>query len=205
MLRNAGIGDAIAAARPGVVAALAAQFRNLDLAEDGFADASEIALARFVDSPAPVNLPGWLLVVARRRIIDQLRRSARHAAIVAELDSDDPAEPAVEDEAIADERLRLIFICCHPAIAPDTCAALTLRVVCGVPTERIAAAFLMAEPAMYQRLSRAKAKIAAAQVPFETPPPQHWHERLGAVLATLEIAYALAYQDAASSEATAQL
>jgi RNA polymerase sigma-70 factor (ECF subfamily) len=109
------------------------------------------------------------------------------------------------DEQIPDERLRLIFICCHPAIAADARAALTLRVVCGVPTERIAAAFLMAVPAMYQRLTRAKAKIRAAGVPFETPPPHLWDERLQSVLATLEIAYALAFQDAAGSEPTADL
>jgi RNA polymerase sigma-70 factor (ECF subfamily) len=101
------------------------------------------------------------------------------------------------EDPIPDERLRLIFVCCHPAIAPDSRAALTLKVVCGLSTERLARAFLMAEPAMLQRITRAKAKIAAAGVPFEVPGPAAWPERLEAVLATLEIAYAQAYEDAA--------
>lgn len=204
-----GLGDAIIAARPAVVAALAAYFRDLDLAEDGFADATELAMRHFADSLPPANMAGWLHVAARRRIIDKLRRDARQARLVATHEPEQEAEGmddiALFDEHIPDERLRLIFICGHPAIAPDARAALTLRVVCGVPTEQIAAAFLMAVPAMYQRLTRAKAKIREAKVPFETPPPHLWGERLQAVLATLEIGYALAYQDAAGSEPTADL
>ncbi|WP_439469197.1 RNA polymerase sigma factor [Blastomonas fulva] len=204
-----GAGAAIIAARPVVVAALAARFRDLDLAEDGFADASELALRQFSDDPLPANMAAWLHVAARRRIIDRLRRDARLAKLVASQSASEAfvaAEPELlPGEPIPDERLRLIFICCHPAIAPDARAALTLRVVCGVSTERIAAAFLMAVPAMYQRLTRAKAKIREAQVPFETPEPHLWGERMAAVLATLEIGYALAYQDAGSSEPTADL
>ena len=101
------------------------------------------------------------------------------------------------DEPIPDERLRLIFVCCHPAIAPDARAALTLKVVCGLSTERLARAFLVAEPAMLQRITRAKRKIRDAGVPFEVPGREAWPERLEAVLATLEIAYAQAYEDAA--------
>lgn len=204
-----GAGGAIIAARPAVVAALAARFRDLDLAEDGFADAAELALRQFADLPLPANMAGWLHVAARRRIIDRLRRDARLARIAEQSGPETEAEDmdviALFDEQIPDERLRLIFICCHPAIAPDARAALTLRIVCGVATERIAAAFLMATPAMYQRLTRAKAKIREARVPFETPPQHLWGERMAAVLATLEIGYALAYQDAAGSEPTADL
>ncbi|WAC22422.1 RNA polymerase sigma factor [Blastomonas sp. SL216] len=204
-----GLGAAIIAARPVIVAALAARFRDLDLAEDGFADAAELAMRHFAAAPLPANLPGWLHVAGRRRIIDRLRRDARLARIIAEQpDAPEGAEMDVIslfDAQIPDERLRLIFICCHPAIAPEARAALTLRTVCGVPTERIAAAFLMAGPAMFQRLTRAKAKIREAGVPFETPPPHLWSERLQSVLATLEIAYALAFQDAAGSEPTADL
>lgn len=203
------LGAAIVAARPAVVAALAARFRDLDLAEDGFADAAELAMRTFADAPLPANMAGWLHVTARRRIIDRLRRDTRLARLMAdqgpEEEAEDMAVISVFDQQIPDERLRLIFICCHPAIAPDARAALTLRIVCGVATERIAAAFLMAVPAMYQRLTRAKAKIREARVPFEVPPPHLWGERLAAVLATLEIGYALAYQDAASSEPTADL
>lgn len=209
MSNPGGLGAAIVAARPAVVAALAARFRDLDLAEDGFADAAELAMRTFADAPSPANMAGWLHVAAGRRIIDRLRRDARLARLMAdqgpEEEAEDMAVISLFDQQIPDERLRLIFICCHPAIAPDARAALTLRIVCGVATERIAAAFLMAVPAMYQRLTRAKAKIREARVPFEVPPPHLWGERLAAVLATLEIGYALAYQDAASSEPTADL
>lgn len=208
-MTSAGLGAAIIAARPAVVAALAARFRDLDLAEDGFADAAELAMRHFVDAPPPANIGGWLHVAGKRRIIDRLRREARLAKLIAaqpeEAEGGDMAVVHLFDEQIPDERLRLIFICCHPAIAPEARAALTLRVVCGVPTERIAAAFLMVVPAMAQRLTRAKAKIREAGVPFETPPSHLWAERLQSVLATLEIGYALAFQDAAGSEPTADL
>ena len=101
------------------------------------------------------------------------------------------------DEPIPDERLRLIFVCCHPAIAPDARAALTLKTVCGLSTAEIAAAFLTSEPTLAQRLVRAKRKIADAGVPFEVPGPERWPERMDAVLSTLEIAYAQVHADAA--------
>ena len=100
---------------------------------------------------------------------------------------------------IPDERLRLIFVCCHPAVAPDARAALTLRLVCGLSTQEIARAFLVPEPTLAQRLVRAKRKIAQAGIPFEVPGPEAWPERLGAVLSTLEIAYAKAHEDAAGA------
>lgn len=208
-MQTGGAGAAIIAACPAVVAALAARFRDLDLAEEGFADAAELALRQFAQTPLPANMAGWLHVAAKRRIIDRLRRDARLARLVNDQahaqEAADMDVIALFDEPIPDERLRLIFICCHPAIAPDARAALTLRIVCGVSTERIAAAFLMATPTMYQRLTRAKAKIREARVPFETPPQHLWGERMAAVLATLEIGYALAYQDAGGSEPTADL
>jgi RNA polymerase sigma-70 factor (ECF subfamily) len=100
---------------------------------------------------------------------------------------------------IPDERLRLIFICCHPAVAIEARAALTLKLVCGLSTAAIARAFLLAEPTLAQRLVRAKRKIAEAGVPFELPAPAHWPQRLDAVLTTLEIAYAMAHEDAAGA------
>jgi RNA polymerase sigma-70 factor (ECF subfamily) len=113
----------------------------------------------------------------------------------------DPEEIAAMDEPcpIPDDRLRLIFVCCHPAVAPDVRAQLTLRLVCGLSTNEIAHAFLMPEPTVAQRLVRAKRKIAEAGVPFEVPGPQHWPERLEAVLCTLEIAYAKAHEDASGA------
>lgn len=100
---------------------------------------------------------------------------------------------------IPDERLRLIFICCHPAVAPDARAALTLRLICGLTVTEIARAFLAAEPTLAQWFVRAKHKIADAGVPFELPPPELWPERMEAVLSTLEVAYAKAHEDAAGS------
>jgi len=181
------------------VAALAARLRDLDLAEDAFADATTAALTAWPLQP-PRDPAAWLWRAAFRRAIDARRRAATRERAVF-----DPAEPAptpeevlmAADEPIPDERLRLIFVCCHPAIALDARAALTLKVVCGLSTERLARAFLTTESAMLQRITRAKRKIREAGVPFEVPAREAWPERLEAVLATLEIAYAQAYEDAA--------
>nr|WP_281501166.1 DUF6596 domain-containing protein [Erythrobacter sp. F6033] len=100
-------------------------------------------------------------------------------------------------EPIADERLRLLFICCHPALAPEVRVALALRVICGIPVSSIASVFLTSETTMYQRITRAKKKVREAGIPFELPQRRFWSERFGAVLLTLELAYTAAYQDAA--------
>ena len=198
-------GTAISAARPRVVAALAARLRDLDAAEDAFSDASAAALTAWPNQ-APRDPAAWLWRAALRRAIDAKRRAAVRSRLVP--DAPDP-EPTPEealmaaDQPIPDERLRLIFVCCHPALAPDARAALTLKVVCGLSTERLARAFFVAEPAMLQRITRAKKKIAAAGVPFEVPGREAWPERLEAVVATLEIAYAQAYEDAALAGETA--
>lgn len=192
-------GQAISAARPRVVAALAARLRDLDLAEDAFADASAAALVAWPNQ-APRDPAAWLWRAALRRAIDAKRRAAVRERAV--LDAPEPLPTPEEalmaaQDPIPDERLRLIFVCCHPALAPDSRAALTLKVVCGLSTERLARAFFVAEPAMLQRITRAKRKIAGAGVPFEVPGHDAWPERLEAVLATLEVAYAQAYEDAA--------
>ena len=192
-------GRAIADARPRVVAALAGRLRDLDLAEDAFAEACAAALTAWPNQ-APRDPAAWLWRAALRRAIDARRRAAVKARV--QPDAPEP-EPTPEealmaaDQPIPDERLKLIFVCCHPAIAPDARAALTLKVVCGLSTPRLARAFFVAEPAMLQRITRAKKKIAAAGVPFEVPSREAWPERLEAVLTTLEIAYAQAYEDAA--------
>lgn len=198
------IGAAIAGSRGRVVAALAARFRDLDLAEDAFSDAAVTALAVWPADP-PRDPAAWLWRAASRKALDARRRAVTR---VTALHDTPPPEPTPEDlamlgdEPIPDERLRLIFVCCHPAIAPEARAALTLKVVCGLSTVRLARAFLVGEPAMLQRITRAKRKIAGAGVPFEVPARAAWPERLGAVLATLEIAYAQAYEDAALAEDT---
>lgn len=184
-----------------IVAALAARTRDLDLAEEAFAEACARAAAAWSEA-APANAAGWLYRAAERAALDALRRCEVRTRV-----TPDPPEPeptpedrAMDDSAlIPDERLRLIFVCCHPAVAPDARAALTLRLVCGLSTAEVAQAFVVSEAALAQRLVRAKRKIAEAGVPFEIPPPKLWAERLDAVLSTIEVAYSKAHEDAAGS------
>jgi len=182
-----------------VLSALAAAFRDLDLAEEAFADACARAAELWPHDP-PNDPAAWLYAVARRRGLDRLRRRATAATHRPEdpVPAPTPEDHAMSlDDPIPDERLRLIFVCCHPAVAPDVRAALTLRTICGLTTAEIAHAFLLPEPTLAQRLVRAKRKIAGAGVPFEVPAPDRWPERIDAVLSTLEVAYAQAHADAA--------
>ena len=193
--------DAVLRADGGrITAALAARFRDLDLAEEVLAEACARAVNAWADAP-PANPAGWLYRVAERIALDMLRRQAvREAAVLPPPDPEPTAEELMAAAPlIPDERLRLIFVCCHPAIHPEARAALTLRLVCGLSAQEIARAFLIAEPALLQRLTRAKRKIADAGVPFEVPGPDHWRERLDAVLSTLEVAYAHAHADGAGT------
>jgi RNA polymerase sigma-70 factor, ECF subfamily len=189
-------------------AALAMRFRDLDMAEEAFAFASLRALETWPRDGPPRDPAAWLYSVGRRRAFDLARRAKVRGAAV--LDASEP-EPDPETilmaafEPIPDERLRLIFICCHPALAAEARIALTLRTLCGLSVERIARAWLTTEVAMLQRLTRAKRKIRDARIRFEIPEPEAWGERLDAVLATLEIAYAQAYEDAAGATDAADL
>lgn len=184
-----------------VISALAAAFRDLDLAEEAFAEACSRAADKWSDAP-PTDPAAWLYAVARRWALDRIRRRATAAAWRPD---DAPPEPTPEDhlmaldEPIPDERLRLIFVCCHPAVSPDARAALTLRTVCGLSTAEVATAFLTPEATLAQRLVRAKKKIAEAGIPYEVPSPDRWPERIDAVLSTLEVAYAQAHADAAGA------
>lgn len=184
-----------------IVAALALRFRNLDLAEDSFADACARALEAWPSEGPPRDAAAWLYQIAYRCAVDTLRRRRTEHRFAPELQRTAFEEQPMPDEwtPIPDERLRLIFVCCHPAVAPDARAALTLRLVCGLATRDIARAFLLSEPTLAQRLIRAKRKIAEAGVSFEVPGPQAWPERLDAVLSTIEIAYGRAHEDAAGS------
>jgi RNA polymerase sigma-70 factor (ECF subfamily) len=183
-----------------ILAALAARFRDVDLAEDALADALASAVPAWRAQGVPRDAAAWLYAAALRKAYDRLRRARTRD--VAVHDAPEP-EPSPEEVVIGafqplpDERLRLIFVCCHPAVAANARAALTLRVVCGLSVERLARAFLTSETTLQQRLVRAKAKIRDAGVSFEVPGPAAWPERLDAVLETLEIAYAQAYEDAA--------
>jgi RNA polymerase sigma-70 factor, ECF subfamily len=184
-----------------IVGALASRFRDLSLAEDAFSQACARALEDWAAKEVPADPAAWLYQVAMRSALDALRRRQTHARFEPQLVAEYDVKTVPEDEEIAmpDERLRLIFICCHPAVSVDARASLTLRLVCGLSTLEIARAFLVSETTMAQRLTRAKNKISDAGIPFELPAVQFWQERLDSVLATIEIAYAKAHEDAAGS------
>lgn len=189
-----------------MIAALAAQFRDLDLAEDAFSEACARAAAVWPRDGEPRDPAAWLYAVARRSALDAVRRRRTRQRLAPDAPPQPPSAEdlmASDDRLIPDERLRLIFVCCHPAVAPDARAALTLRLVCGLSTPEIARAFLVPEPTLAQRIVRAKRKIAEAGVAFEVPGPEAWPERLSAVLSTLEVAYAKAHEDAAGAGAHA--
>lgn len=203
---DAALDCAVRAAAGRVVAALAARFRNLELAEDAFSEACEAAARSWPNSGAPIDPAAWLYRVAYRRALDEVRRQAVRDRLAPDPPNPEPSAEerlANDDQLIPDERLRLIFICCHPAIAAESRALLTLRLVCGLSAEDIAAAFMLPVPTLLQRLTRAKRKIAAAGVPFEVPGPEAWPNRLESVLTTLEVAYAKAHEDAAGASAHA--
>ena len=176
-----------------LLAVLAAGLLDLSLAEEVLQEATVSALSHWGRAGLPASPQGWLLQVARRKAIDRLRGAARDdrrrqaLSVLAE----DAAAP--EPDIIPDERLRLIFACCHPALEPKSRVALTLRTVCGLTTPEIARAFLDAEPTMGQRISRAKAKIAAAGIPFAIPEAEHWPARLEAVLTAIYLIFTTGY------------
>lgn len=152
-----------------IIAALAARFRDLDLAEDAFGDACAKAAETWPQGKEVRDPVAWLYRVAERRALDTIRKRRNHLALAPqfEIGCDPRDEMADHNTLIPDERLKLIFVCCHPAVAIESRAALTLRLVCGLTTEEIARAFLVSEPTLAQRLVRAKRKIAEAGVPFE--------------------------------------
>jgi RNA polymerase sigma-70 factor, ECF subfamily len=198
------LADAITTARPRVIAALVGQCRDFALAEDAFADAVE-ALLRLPSEAKPVNIAGWLYIAARRRLLDAVRRTRRGEAAVAAIALIEEAPDMSADildfpDPIPDDRLRLVFAANHPAIAPDIRAALSLQLLFGVDMPRLASAFLTTAPTLYQRLGRAKTKIREAGIGFGVPERRLWPERLEAVLTSLELAYAVAYQDAAAAQ-----
>ncbi len=177
-----------------LLAALIGQFRDFQLAEDALHDATISALEHWPRFGTPHSPFGWLLRAAARKAIDRLRRgqtASRHVAeqspLVTEIDEHDDAHE------IIDERLRLIFTCCHPALEQKTQVALTLRSIAGLSTERIANAFLDKEPTMAQRLSRAKAKILEAQIPYTVPGPEEWSLRLQSVLQVIYLIFNAGY------------
>ena len=172
-----------------VVAALARRFGDLDVAEEAAAEAFATAVERWPGDGVPPNPGGWLTTTANRKAIDRIRRENRredkHMAALMAFD-DDPPEPL---GAIDDDRLRLIFTCCHPALAMETRVALTLRMVGGLTVPEIARAFLVSEAAMGQRITRAKGKIKAARIPYRVPSTEDLPVRVSGVLAVLYLVF----------------
>jgi RNA polymerase sigma-70 factor (ECF subfamily) len=171
-----------------VVAALARRFGDLDIAEEAAAEAFATAVERWPGDGVPANPGAWLTITATRRAIDRIRRESKRDAKQREAQMwyDVPPEPL---GVIDDERLRLIFTCCHPALAMESRVALTLRMVGGLTVPEIARAFLVQEATMAQRITRAKAKIKAARVPYRVPSTEDLPARLSAVLAVLFLVF----------------
>ncbi|GLX04735.1 sigma-70 family RNA polymerase sigma factor [Microbispora sp. NBRC 16548] len=171
-----------------VVASLTRRFGDLDIAEEAAAEAFATAVQRWPADGVPPNPGAWLTTTANRKAIDRIRRENKRddKHKEAQMSYDDPPEPL---GAIDDDRLRLIFICCHPALAMEARVALTLRMVAGLTMPEIARAFLVAESAMGQRITRAKAKIKAARIPYRMPSADDLPARVSGVLAVLYLVF----------------
>jgi RNA polymerase sigma-70 factor (ECF subfamily) len=188
-----------------ILATLIRLLGDFDLAEDAMQDAFNAALRRWPNEGVPKNPRAWLISAGRFQAIDALRRRARFDAsqhdIAETLHGVEPHAAVVDDE-LPDDRLKLIFTCCHPALAPESRAALTLREVCGLTTEEIARAFLTSAPTIAQRIVRAKGRIRDERLPYQVPSGAELPERIGAVLAVIYLLFNEGYSASAGPSLT---
>ncbi len=199
-MTDAAIAKAFKEEGPAILATLIRQVGDFSLAEDALQDAFAAAVATWPRDGVPASPGAWITTTARRKAIDRLRRERgladrieRLAALAARetataVDDEEDGEMP-DDGAIADDRLRLLFTCCHPALALDARVALTVKSLGGLTTAEVARAFLVSEPTMYQRLTRAKRKIAAARIPYRVPPAELLPERRDGVLAVIYLVF----------------
>jgi RNA polymerase sigma-70 factor (ECF subfamily) len=191
-----------------VFATLVRLLGDLDLAEDALHYAFAAALEQWPEAGVPANPRAWLVSVGRFKAIDALRRRARFDVALGELadsldsDAEDPALRDLDSEDLEDDRLRLIFTCCHPALSPEAQAALTLREVCGLTTEDIAHTFLVPAPTLAQRIVRVKAKIREARIPYRVPPREELPDRLEGVLRVVYLVFNEGYYASTSGALT---